>query len=86
MNSAKRMWSVTAIVLAILFIGCSAVLSKRSLLTLKGQGQGSTSVREAVKTPASEREALMQIATAQTRHFKGDPDAPVTILEFSDFQ
>lgn len=34
----------------------------------------------------NEREAVMQVATAQTRHFKGDLDAPVTILEFSDFQ
>ncbi len=32
------------------------------------------------------RQALMDALIAQTKHFKGNPDAPVTILEFSDFQ
>ncbi len=42
------------------------------------------------ETPPADAEArrqvLMDALIAQTRHFKGDADAPVTILEFSDFQ
>lgn len=29
---------------------------------------------------------LMDSVVAQTRHFKGNPDAPITIIEFGDFQ
>ncbi len=36
--------------------------------------------------PEARRQALMDALIAQTKHFRGDPNAPVTILEFSDFQ
>jgi hypothetical protein len=38
--------------------------------------------------PASNQSsaALMDSMVAQTRHFEGDPNAPVTIIEFGDFQ
>ncbi len=32
------------------------------------------------------QEDLMKTVIAQTRHFKGDQNAPVTIIEFADFQ
>jgi xanthosine utilization system XapX-like protein len=32
------------------------------------------------------REEMMEFLISQTRHFKGNPDAEVTMIEFSDFQ
>ncbi len=36
--------------------------------------------------PQGIRETLEKAVAEQTRHFKGDPDAPITIVEFSDFK
>ena len=35
---------------------------------------------------AAQQQALMEMVVGETRHFRGDPDAPVTIIEFSDYQ
>ena len=35
---------------------------------------------------AATREEMMDFLVSQTRHLKGDPDASVMVLEFSDFQ
>jgi hypothetical protein len=35
---------------------------------------------------AADKQKLMDALIKQTRHFKGDANAPVTIIEFSDFQ
>lgn len=32
------------------------------------------------------REELMAYLISQTRHFRGNPEAPIVLLEFSDFQ
>ena len=34
---------------------------------------------------AARQQELFAILKENTRHFRGDPDAPVTIIEFSDF-
>lgn len=34
----------------------------------------------------AQRQLVMETLIGETRHFKGSPDAPITILEFSDFQ
>lgn len=36
--------------------------------------------------PSQARQAFMNTLIAQTRHFRGDPQARVTMIEFSDFQ
>jgi hypothetical protein len=72
------------IAIAVLFTGLLFGLSKRPVSTLKDQESAPTT--EATKSEEERRKNIVQAVTAQTRHFKGDPDAPVTILEFSDFQ
>jgi protein-disulfide isomerase len=37
-------------------------------------------------TQAAANADLMKFLTENTRHYKGDPNAAVTIIEFSDFQ
>lgn len=44
--------------------------------TLAASNEGSP-----VSTPT-----LMEFLIGQTNHFKGNPDAPVTVIEFSDYQ
>ena len=38
------------------------------------------------QTQSVDPDELMAFVVSQTRHFKGDPEAPVTIIEFSDYQ
>lgn len=44
----------------------------------------------AIPTPEEDliarQQEFMALVVENTRHFRGEPDAPVTIIEFSDFQ
>ena len=40
----------------------------------------------AATQPAASLKEVMDILIPQVKHFKGDPNAPVTFIEFSDFQ
>ncbi|OGO62184.1 MAG: hypothetical protein A2032_05115 [Chloroflexi bacterium RBG_19FT_COMBO_49_13] len=56
-------------------------------VSLSQANRGSSNSLSLSSDGADERWAyIMTDLIGQTRHFKGSPDAPVTILEFSDFQ
>jgi hypothetical protein len=73
-----------------LFVASGNSFAPANLLS----GAASTpTVVEAARPSAPPAQSLderrMEVSNAlfsQTRHIKGDPNAPVTILEFSDFQ
>lgn len=46
---------------------------------------GSTAISPATTQPVNLQE-LMDYLLPQVKHFKGDPEAAVTLIEFSDFQ
>ena len=50
-----------------------------------GMASPSDALASSQNQPSSPDE-LMAFVISQTRHFKGDPNALVTIIEFSDFQ
>ncbi len=45
-----------------------------------------TAAAAAVQTQVSSNQEMMKSIVAETIHFKGDPAAPITMIEFSDFQ
>ncbi len=47
---------------------------------------GSQSVATTDPNTAASRQEMMDFLVSQTRHIKGNPDAEVYILEFSDYQ
>jgi hypothetical protein len=81
-------WATPIIGLVMLIIGLLGGYFGRPLITSASK----TPIPSAVPTSASATSAapdMQQVMTsliAQTRHFLGDANAPVTIIEFSDFQ
>lgn len=50
------------------------------------QSDVGTPSADATLAAISNQEQLMEYLVSNTTHFKGDPNATVTIIEFSDFQ
>ena len=87
-------WMMLFIGLAMFLIGLAAGYFGRPLLAkdenIQQVADADTSVPQAgVPSPAEasgDAEEMMSFLIEETRHFQGNPDAPVTIIEFSDFQ
>lgn len=92
-------WATPIVGLAMLVVGLLAGYFGRPLLAQQLQGEtpiaaltntsptsaSTPQTGAATQQPASLKE-VMDILIPQVKHFKGDPNAPVTFIEFSDFQ
>jgi protein-disulfide isomerase len=83
-------WTTPVVGLAMLIIGLLAGYYARPLMPNQTQSETSLNSAPPVVIPTTDnfaaRAQLMEAVIAQTRHFRGDPNAPVTIVEFGDFQ
>lgn len=62
-------------------IGGAAAQSLAPTVAVAGESSANSEAGAPASTPT-----LMEFLIGQTRHFKGDPNAPVTMIEFSDYQ
>lgn len=87
-------WATPIVGLVMLVLGLLVGFYLRPL-TLAQASSAVTSSSSAISTPAATlptadqtaaRQALMASILPKVRHFQGDPKAPVTVIEFGDFQ
>jgi hypothetical protein len=83
-------WATPVIGLVMLVFGLLGGYFLRPLITPAG-GTGSlpdetTSTGTQTQSSPEDREALMAALIPGVRHFSGNPAAPITLIEFSDFQ
>ena len=78
-------WATPLVGVVMLIIGLLGGYYGRPLLSgTKEQSTVSQSI--APSQAGTGNEELMAYLLSQTRHFKGAPDAPITLIEFGDFQ
>ena len=81
-------WSIPIIGLAMFLIGMFAGYNFRQNDSTQNtiSAAGTQSLQQPPAQLGRSNEEVMEYVLAQTRHFQGDPDAPVTLIEFGDFQ
>ena len=84
----KRYWPIIVVGVAMLAIGVVLGYVGRGAYGPEAMSAKATSsaVAAAIQTRATTNKEVMTMLIGATRHFKGDANAPVTIIEFSDFQ
>ena len=81
-------WATPIVGVVMLIIGFFSGYSGRPASGDVGQQAAVPQVNAPAPSAATgaKDEELMAYLVSQTRHFKGDPNAPVTLIEFGDFQ
>lgn len=81
-------WATPIVGVVMLLVGLAGGFFLRPSAPIAAVPTQTPAPAEPPQSQASEtdREALMAALLPQVRHFLGDPNAPVTIIEFSDFQ
>lgn len=84
----KRNWPIILVGVAMLLVGLAAGYVGRGVIGPEAVAAKATAqaVAVAVQTRAAANKEAMNMLIGATRHFRGDANAPVTIIEFSDFQ
>jgi hypothetical protein len=82
-------WATPIVGIVMLVIGLAAGYFGRPLLTPNAKQPEAQVTAPVVSLPdeaPQSAEEMMEFLVSQVRHFRGDANAPVTMIEFSDFQ
>jgi len=80
-------WATPIIGVLMLVVGLLAGYFGRPMLASKAEPTVPAAVvQSANPTEEAQRQEMMTFLVGQVKHFKGDANAPVTIIEFSDYQ
>ena len=89
--AARVNWNVTSLLsLVALLVGIGLGYTARPLLEAPPAATVAVVTTPVVGNSAAAASnkppTILSAVVANTRHFKGDPNAPITVIEFSDFQ
>lgn len=80
-------WATPILGVLMLVVGLLAGYFGRPMIASKAEPTvPAAAVQSANPTEVAQRQEMMTFLVGQVKHFKGDPNAPVTIIEFSDYQ
>jgi hypothetical protein len=80
-------WATPIVGVIMLAVGLLAGYFGRPMIAPKAEPTvPAAAVQSANPTEEAQRQEMMTFLVGQVKHFKGDPNAPVTIIEFSDYQ